>query len=896
MKTRVAALGALMLVLVLLPSVIANTFALLSVNSAKQSPDSRIEIASPQTPLLAMTLPASPATRHASLVVSSQGPYITIHAALAAAHAGDEIVVQGGVYRGALIVDKPVKLTGVNYPMIDGEGRGTVVTLSAEGAELRGFEVRGSGLEYDNDHSGIMVTAPRVVVENNRLRDVLFGVVVFQAADSIVRGNDISGKSELDVGVKGDGIRLWYSPRTQVVENHVHESRDVVIWYSAETLVRDNLIEHGRYGLHLMYCNDSIIERNRILSNSVGIYSMFSNDIVVRENLIRGQRGPSGYALGFKDTDNLEAANNVLVDNRAGVYLDGTPFSPQGFSHFHDNVLAFNDVGVIALPAVRGNIFAGNSFWENVEQVAVQGGGLLGSNQWRGNFWSDYAGFDANGDGAGDMPYRAERFFENMIDREPYLRALLYSPAAQALEFAATSFPIVKPQPKFTDPTPRVDPISIPLSAASASRDSGPMAVGAMGLLALGVLLGVVAGGGSVKRKAWSVERGSVSLRGAARPSPIGDASLKATKQAPSRDLDAYAASHKPLAMTQAQSEIASHKPLAMTQAQSEIASHKPLAMTQARSEIASHKPLAMTRTSVRAESVTKQYGKVKALDIVSFTARAGEAIALWGPNGAGKTTLIKAILGLIDFQGEIWVQDQNVRRAGKAARRNIGYVPQEAIFYDWGVQATMEFYARLKGVGRGQTGQGQALPLQTRIAQLLERLGLADHAQKSVGALSGGLKQRLALAIALLADPLVLLFDEPTASLDARARSDYLALVAALRKEDRTIIFASHRLEEVEALADRVLVLEAGRLIGVMTPEELRARLLPEVEMALWIPEPQRVTALAQLLGAGLDAHFNGRGTVVVRVPNDKKIDPLHLLSAQGITVTNFEIETGRV
>jgi ABC-type multidrug transport system ATPase subunit len=289
------------------------------------------------------------------------------------------------------------------------------------------------------------------------------------------------------------------------------------------------------------------------------------------------------------------------------------------------------------------------------------------------------------------------------------------------------------------------------------------------------------------------------------------------------------------------------------------------------------------SQRGVRAESVTKKYSGVTALDDISFTARAGEAIALWGPNGAGKTTLIKTILGLIDFRGEIWVEDQNVRRNGKAARRNIGYVPQEAVFYDWSVQATMEFYARLKKTDTA------------RIAPLLEKLGLFDHAQKSVTALSGGLKQRLALAIALLADPPVLLFDEPTASLDARARSDYLALIAALRQEDRTIIFASHRLEEVEALADRVLVLEAGKLIGGMTPEELRARLLPQVEMALWIPELQRAAALGFLQGAGLDAHFNGRGTVVVRVPNEQKIDSLRLLSAQGITVTNFEIEHGR-
>jgi len=178
--------------------------------------------------------------------------------------------------------------------------------------------------------------------------------------------------------------------------------------------VRGNVIERGRYGIHLMYCDNAQIEHNQILDNSVGIYTMYSADVVLRENLIRGQRGPSGYALGFKDADNVEVTDNALVDNRAGTFLDGTPFNPAAFGKFQNNLFAFNDVGVILLPAVRGNTFENNTFWENVEQVAVQGGGTLGQNLWQGNYWSDYTGFDANGDGLGDVPYRAERF-----SREP---------------------------------------------------------------------------------------------------------------------------------------------------------------------------------------------------------------------------------------------------------------------------------------------------------------------------------------------------------------------------------------------------------------------------------------------------------------------------------------------
>lgn len=296
------------------------------------------------------------------------------------------------------------------------------------------------------------------------------------------------------------------------------------------------------------------------------------------------------------------------------------------------------------------------------------------------------------------------------------------------------------------------------------------------------------------------------------------------------------------------------------------------------------------TKPVVQVERVIKRYGHLQALAGVSFNVRPGESVALWGANGAGKTTLIKALLGLIDFEGVVEVQGINVRRNGKAARRCIGYLPQEALFYDMSVQATMEFYARLKG--KGDSGIAPT----DRIAPLLNTLGLADHIRKPVPALSGGLKQRLALAIALLADPPVLLLDEPTANLDASGRREYLALLAQLRQEHKTLIFASHRIEEVETLADRVLMLEAGRVVESLTPSDIRLRLGPQVELTLWVAEGQRARALECFQSRGFNAHLNGRGTVVVQVEAAQKLHPLHLLADQGITVVDFEMERGQL
>ena len=430
---------------------------------------------------------------HNRLIVSPRGPYTTIQAALAVAHDGDQIQVLSGTYAGPLVVTKSVSLDGVDYPIIDNGGDGTVVTLAAPDSVLRGFELRNSGSEYDRDHSGIIVTAPRVLVENNRLREVLFGIFVSKASDVIVRGNDVTSKDEYSISLKGDAIRVWYSPRVTVENNHAHNSRDLVVWYSSDATIRNNLVERGRYGVHLMYCDNVVIEANRFFDNSVGVYIMYSNNALIRDNLIRGQRGPSGYAIGLKDADDIEVAHNALIDNRAGAFLDGAPFSPEGHAYFHDNIFAFNDAALIMMPAVRGALIENNSFWENVEQVTIAGGGKLGASIWRNNYWSDYNGFDAKDSGIGAVPYRAERYFEGMLDREPYLRMLLYSPAAQAIEFAGTAFPLVRPEPKFTDNAPRIDPVAIPDFAKPTNEGTGGMFFAAIAMLIIGAGSGALA-------------------------------------------------------------------------------------------------------------------------------------------------------------------------------------------------------------------------------------------------------------------------------------------------------------------------------------------------------------------------------------------------------------------
>ena len=295
-------------------------------------------------------------------------------AAVTAAEDGDTIEVNGGFFHGNLEIDKRLAIIGKGWPVIDGGNEGTVVLITAPGTTLNGFVIKNSGSSLDEQNSGVAVMAEDVVIENNRFEDTLFGVYLQKAHNGVVRGNEISSK-ELEVQLRGDPIRLWYSTDVLIEDNVVDRGRDVVLWYSERLTLRNNLISNGRYGLHFMYCDDALIEHNRLLSNSVGTFLMYSRRVHVRNNTIANNRGPSGFGIGLKDMDDAVIVNNLFLDNRVGAHLDTSPREVDSIGEFSGNVFAYNDIGVELMPSVRHNMFSGNSFVENEEQVAVAGGG-----------------------------------------------------------------------------------------------------------------------------------------------------------------------------------------------------------------------------------------------------------------------------------------------------------------------------------------------------------------------------------------------------------------------------------------------------------------------------------------------------------------------------------------
>ncbi|MBK8024943.1 MAG: nitrous oxide reductase family maturation protein NosD [Chloroflexi bacterium] len=317
---------------------------------------------------------------------------------------------------------------------------------------------------------------------------MLFGIYFANAQDSVARGN-IVRCLDREVGLRGDGIRVWYSQQVLIADNQVADCRDTLIWYAQNITIIGNAFRDGRYGLHFMYSSHAVIENNTFERNSVGSYLMYSQHLSMRNNQMLLNRGPSGYGIALKDMDYVSLEDNILVGNRVGLYIDNSPALIDITNTVAGNFLAYNDVGVMALPSTKRNVFQHNTFLENTQQVSVQGRGHLLDNTWQqngaGNYWSDYVGYDGDRDAIGDIPYRAEKLFESLADAEPVLRLFAFSPASQAVDFAASAFPSLRPDPKVIDEAPLMS-FSLPAIGGNLAPDPAAAFIVTIVLIATG--------------------------------------------------------------------------------------------------------------------------------------------------------------------------------------------------------------------------------------------------------------------------------------------------------------------------------------------------------------------------------------------------------------------------
>lgn len=374
-------------------------------------------------------------------------------------------------YIGDLVIRRPVAVRGTKGTVIDGSGRGTVVTVTASDVVLEGLVVRSSGRRHTAEDAGMKLTGERITVRDVRVEETLFGISLQACKRCVVERAHVLGWGD-DAELRGDGIKLWESNDSIVRGSRIERSRDVVVWYTKRATLEDNVVINGRYGAHFMYAHDSVVRRSRFEGDVVGIFVMYSMRLHVEDNILAGARGAAGVGLGFKDSDGVQVRRNWLVANTTGTYLDNTPRTPDDPVLFEGNLFALNDVAARFHGSERGLSFRGNDLHQNATLIEVDGRGDALSADVRGNRYSDYEGYDLDGDGVGDLPYRAESASEDLVAQRPELAFLRGAPALALVDVGSRLLPLWQARELLTDLRPRMSPRPLP-ALTTLARSTG---------------------------------------------------------------------------------------------------------------------------------------------------------------------------------------------------------------------------------------------------------------------------------------------------------------------------------------------------------------------------------------------------------------------------------------
>jgi nitrous oxidase accessory protein len=352
-----------------------------------------------------------------------------------------------------VVVNKPLVIDGGGKVTIDGGGMGTVFVLEASRSVLRGLHLTNSGDAHDTDDACLNVRGNDNIIENLKIDNCLFGIDLKQANGNVVRGNHIRSKP-VDLGVRGDAVRLWYSMNNRIEGNTITDSRDMVVWYSNGNVFTGNVSTRSRYSIHFMFAKYNLVEKNRFLDNSVGVYLMYTDGVNVRNNIISRSNGPTGMGIGFKEASNAVIENNEIIYCAVGIASDLSPFQPGSTILFKNNRIAYNGIGILFNSFREGNIMHGNAFEGNITHVAMGGGGSAKLNDWRGNYWDDYQGFDRDRNGIGDTPYELYAYADRIWMEIPPARFFKNAPLMEALDFLERLAPFSSPELILRDEAP----------------------------------------------------------------------------------------------------------------------------------------------------------------------------------------------------------------------------------------------------------------------------------------------------------------------------------------------------------------------------------------------------------------------------------------------------------
>jgi nitrous oxidase accessory protein len=387
-------------------------------------------------------------------VVGPDQPLRTITEAVQRAQAGDRVRVLPGLYReGTIVIDRRLELVGEGWPELDAVGEGQLLHVTADSVVIRGFRLSNAAVSFVRDHSAILFDGVTgCVAEGNELIDNFFGIYLAKSRGCRISGNRIRASNARESS-SGNGIHLWNSAEAYIADNHIAGQRDgIYLEHVSGAVLERNTSEHNlRYGLHFMFSSDNRYIGNTFRENGAGVAVMYSKNVVIEANTFADNWGPTSYGLLAKEISDSRIEKNTFVGNTVG-------FSSEGSMRvrIEGNRFVRNGWATRVMANSHENVFTGNDFVENSFDVTTNS--RQNFNRFEGNYWSRYAGYDLDGDGVGDVPFRPVRLFSLLVERTPVALVLLRSVFVDLLDIAERVAPVLTPE-ALVDMRPRMQEV-----------------------------------------------------------------------------------------------------------------------------------------------------------------------------------------------------------------------------------------------------------------------------------------------------------------------------------------------------------------------------------------------------------------------------------------------------
>jgi len=364
-----------------------------------------------------------------------------LSSAIAHAQKGDTILIYSGVYKARnLIIKIPLTIIGIDNPTIDGENKGTILSVNTDYFSIQNLTIINVGRSFTKDYAAILIAhSKHFTIKNLKLRNLFFGILIEKSHFGLIENNHISSVSLSEAG-SGNGIHMWHTSDVIIKNNDLSGLRDgIYLEFVSNSVISNNKsYQNLRYGLHFMFSDKNEYHHNLFKNNGAGVAVMFSKNIKMHDNAFILNWGSASYGLLLKEINDAEIVNNTFEQNTIGINVEGS-----SRINYKNNTFLRNGWALKVRGACYQNKFTNNNFLNNAFDLSYNS--ELNDNFFNNNFWSDYTGYDLDKNGIGDVPYRPVKLFSYIINQTPETIVLLRSLFVDIINFSEKVSPVFTP-------------------------------------------------------------------------------------------------------------------------------------------------------------------------------------------------------------------------------------------------------------------------------------------------------------------------------------------------------------------------------------------------------------------------------------------------------------------